>query len=934
MNRKGIKIISLLLSFIIILLLITFRNIEVNADISNKPTFDVKIDSVSPNPALVGEDITVSGTITPQPFETTVPTKEVVLVLDVSGSMAGNKIKDLKEAAKNFINKMSGVPNLKIGIVTYSNYGNIKRVNNTALIKADDTKSLQKIIDDLTANGGTNTGDGLRRAAYLLNNTTNSNKTIVLMSDGEPTYRVSNFEWKWFLIKNELNFYKNISMEEYVNAGVFGTGNSDSDLKNTNYAMDIGKIINEKGYNVFSIGYGLSDTIGAGEKLSSLDKIKLIHASMLGRSIKDNDIIDDTVINEENGFYETSEGAIDSVFNRIADKIIDSYPINNVKLGINFNDGFSLNIGNNIINIGTITYNKKYQNGNIIGYKADPIQFSFKVKGNKIGENLPIYKKMEIGYDWTEEQKPKDTGTSPKVSIISNELPNINTELKSSKEVKVNENEELTLKYEIQPQSFRFDDEINTSKSDVVFVIDVSQDMGNYMNPLMNDIWNDILNNDKLKVVNTEYDVITFSNKVNNIVDLSSGSYSNYNQYITDLNENYIKKVLKVDNSNSKNIVNTYSDIIKLLDNGRTGTRKNVVFISETSNVSYGNEKDYGVLKSKGYNIITVEIENLNNGNNKNDLKNFHKDLGGLDTNYFYSKDQNDLQNNILANVANRIASNFSYNDYKFTPKLQIDLGGNFDLVSGGEVVDSNIASINVPEIIYKYSKTDNIYIADKSTVEFTLRPKIGKIGSLRFGSQNKLIYKKLIKDENKYSLVETPIIFVIPLIKNVTHGLYNGIISNGTTGKKEVSIQEKNEDKTLEIAQGSTVTFGSKFTLGGSSATFELNVDSNFNTVDTNNIKIYKILRDSSGNNTLTEIAKTVENNGENKFNISINNIKENNQLSDTDILVVYQGRVKEGLESTQVLKNEITFSNISKDVIIATPNETDRSPSLPDLF
>lgn len=926
MSRKNTKIISLMLSITILVSLITFKNIRVNADVSDKPTFDVKIDSVNPNPALVGEDITVNGTIIAQPFETTVPAKEIVLVLDISGSMSGNKIAKLKEAAINFIDKMSKVPNLKIGIVTYSEYGDIKRVNNTALINADNTKSLYSIVNSINANGGTNTGDGLRKAAYLLNSpmesNKNANKTIVLMSDGEATFRASNIEWKWgnflgvpYKYKVESNAYTDIIKEGYGNAERFGTGNSDENFINTNYAVEIGKIINSKNYNAFSIGYGMDD--------KGSNKLRMVQGAMSGFDMEDKSTTD-----EEKGFYKTSEGAIDGVFQQIADKIIDNYPINNVSLDVTFNDSFSLNIGGNTVNIGNVVYKKKSENSNKIRYEAEPFQFSFKVKGNKEVENSPIYNNMEINYNWEDNSITQNTNTVANVTVGSNELPIIQANLIGDKTININENQEFTLSYNIDPKSFSFNDETNSNKSDVVFVIDVSKDMGNYMNPLINDLWNDVLNNDKLKIAKTEYDIITFSNKVE-VIDLSSSSYSNYDQYITDLNNNYIKNALKTDNANSKNITNTYNDIIKLLDKGRTGARKNVVFISETSNINYGKEKDYGDLKLKGYNIITVEIENFNNSNNKNDLKDFHNLLGGVSENYFYSIDQNKLQNNILANVADRISSNSSYNDYKFAPRLQIDLGENFELVNGGEILGNNIGIINVPEIVYKYSKTENIYNANSTTVNFTIRPKDGKIGTLRFGSQNKLIYKKLIKDEDKYSLVETPIIVVTPQIKKLTHGLYNGI------SDKEVMIQESS--RSFEIVQGSTVTFGSQFKLSGNSVDFELNVDNKFKSVSTNDIKIYKVLKDSSGNSELTEIIngnRVIESQGDNKFNISINNIKENNQISDSEILVVYQTKIKEELASVQSLTNEIKFSNLSKPVNIITPKATDESPNLPDLF
>lgn len=520
--------------------------------------------------------------------------------------------------------------------------------------------------------------------------------------------------------------------------------------------------------------------------------------------------------------------------------------------------------------------------------------------------------------------------------IEFNELPNIQAKLLNDKNITVKENEEITLRYEIQPESFSFKDETNVSKSDVVFVIDVSKDMSNYMQPLKNDIWNDILNNDKLKSAKTEYDIITFANEIKNIVDLSSSNYERYDQYITDLNKNYIDNILNTDkNPNAKNIKTTYANIIDLLEKGREGARKNVVFISETSNISYGSDKDYGNLKEKGYNIITVEIENLNNGNNKNDLKDFHKLLNGKDENYFYSKDENELQNNILVEVANSIISNSDYKEYNFFPKLQIDLGENFELVSGAEKVENNIAIIDVPKIIYKYSKINNMYNAEngngeKVNVEFTIRPKSKKIGSLSFGSENKLIYKKLIKNEDKYSLVETPIIIVKEQVENLIHGLYNGIENN------YVNIQVNKNEKDFEIAQNSTVIFGAKFTLSGNSIDFNLNIDSKFNQVNSNDIKVYKIIKDSSGKDTLIEIVNgsiSITDEGSNNFNISIKDFKGDSLEKDTDILVVYKARVKSDI-GKEDLVNQIKFVNLSKEIKIVTPTSTNESPTLPDLF
>lgn len=943
-NKKKFKIISIITILFVISTLISLKGLIVSADpngeeLSDKPSFKIIDLKATPNPAKVGEDILISGKIEPIDFETSTQPKEIVLVLDTSGSMSQNinttctnvreryctthkssvdnhtgsnhnwienycvehgtntnhnttRINELKKAAKLFIETMDDVLNLKIGIVKYASDATI-----VSQLKSVNDPSLLTSINGLSANGGTNVREGLRKATYLLDKEkNNANKTIVLMTDGNPTY---------YSTRNSL---------DDTNPTRYGNG-STTTTETMTYTNSFAKNqISTRKYNAYSIGYGL-DTNGN-------KYLKQIHASM-------KNLAENVDLNEELGFFSKSDGSITEIFKQIAENIKNSYELKEVSLEISLNQTFKLAIGGNEIEIGTINYNKVSEDKvtGKIRYHAEPIDFSFIVKATQIGQMQQIFDNIDISFLFENEKLNATSKCDVKIDIISNELPNIETKLISGREVKVNEDEVINLKYEIQPYDFVFNDETNAVQSDVVFVVDVSNDMSNYMSPLISDIWNDILNDDKLKSRKTEYDLITFSNKIEPF-NLSLEDYSTYNQYIATFNNNYIKKYLKSDNSNSKNISNTYDKIIDLLENAREGTRKNVVFISTTSNIINGQEVQHSILSSKGYNIITVEIENLNNSNNKNDLKNLHTKLGGVPENYLYAKDKNELQNTILSEVANKIISNSTYKDYIFTPKLQIDLGGNFDFVSGYEKVENNIATINIPQVTYKYYKADNNYKAEKFTVEFVIKPKSGKIGNLSFGRDNKLIYKKLINDELKYSLVDTPIITVIQQIKDLTHGLYNGIENN------DIYIQESDE-LGFNIPQGSTVTFGSKFTLGGSNANFKLNIDSKFNSVNTEDINIYKVTKDSSGNTILTGLLndnKTIKNIETNNFDISIKGLNITESLY-SEILIVYKAKIKDN-SVDETFINEIKFDKVYKEVKIVTPKESKENPSLPDLF
>lgn len=103
--------------------------------------------------------------------------REVVLVLDESGSM-DSKIDKTREASNKFIDTM--IKNdVKVAMVTYAGDSRISSAFSS------DSQDLEKRIDRLDANGGTNIEAGLKTATSLLRTSDATKKIIVLMSDGE-----------------------------------------------------------------------------------------------------------------------------------------------------------------------------------------------------------------------------------------------------------------------------------------------------------------------------------------------------------------------------------------------------------------------------------------------------------------------------------------------------------------------------------------------------------------------------------------------------------------------------------------------------------------------------------------------------------------------------------------------------------------------------
>lgn len=105
--------------------------------------------------------------------------RDIVLVLDVSGSMSGTPIYETKNASEKFI-KTILKEDASIGIVTY---------DNVSMCISDFCMNegyLTNAIQDINSGGGTNMEAGLSQAHSMLQKSEAKKKIIVLMSDGEP----------------------------------------------------------------------------------------------------------------------------------------------------------------------------------------------------------------------------------------------------------------------------------------------------------------------------------------------------------------------------------------------------------------------------------------------------------------------------------------------------------------------------------------------------------------------------------------------------------------------------------------------------------------------------------------------------------------------------------------------------------------------------
>ena len=125
---------------------------------------------------------------------TTVDKTDVVLVLDRSTSMDGTSMKNTKKAANDLVNLLitdKTKDNTRVAIVTYgsnllTSYTSNSLTNNATALK-NTINSIPNSMDDQ----GTNVHAGLIKAEELLKNSgDDTQKIVILLSDGEPTFYI------------------------------------------------------------------------------------------------------------------------------------------------------------------------------------------------------------------------------------------------------------------------------------------------------------------------------------------------------------------------------------------------------------------------------------------------------------------------------------------------------------------------------------------------------------------------------------------------------------------------------------------------------------------------------------------------------------------------------------------------------------------------
>ena len=159
-------------------------------------------------------------------------TRDIVMVLDVSGSMGGSRITNTKEAAKQFVDyALTNSSTTRIALVTFES--SVKTVSDFT----NDSAALCSMINSISATGNTAMYGGLERAGELLASSTADKKAIVIMGDGDPNVGTSTTS-------------STITVDDGTSVYFTSYGTPIYNLAET--------YKNTYGYTIYSFGFGLS----------------------------------------------------------------------------------------------------------------------------------------------------------------------------------------------------------------------------------------------------------------------------------------------------------------------------------------------------------------------------------------------------------------------------------------------------------------------------------------------------------------------------------------------------------------------------------------------------------------------------------------------------------------------------------------------------
>ena len=139
---------------------------------------------------------------------------DLVIVLDRSGSMEGQKLNDARQAVIRLLDQLG--PDDRLGLVTYSN--SVQTQSGLVSMNEANRRRLTSAVEHLHAGGGTNLGGGLKRGMAVLMQAPSDlrQRKVILISDGLANQGVTD--------PNALGRMASAAVENHFSISTVGVG--------------------------------------------------------------------------------------------------------------------------------------------------------------------------------------------------------------------------------------------------------------------------------------------------------------------------------------------------------------------------------------------------------------------------------------------------------------------------------------------------------------------------------------------------------------------------------------------------------------------------------------------------------------------------------------------------------------------------------------
>ena len=216
-------------------------------------------------------------------------TVDVVLVLDRSASMDGQKMRDTKAAATSLVKKLlknntdPENPIVKVGIVTYGtdvidsyeesgifpwDDKKVYQTTSTALSSIEsEVTTLINNIPDAVGSAGTNIDAGLERANTLLTGSTANQKAVILLSDGIPTM----FNYK------EETYGTGNSDDKVCVEKDYWSGKCTKQMRPSEAAKEEANKLKKSGVTIYTVGFDVKKDSSAAKFLQEVSTSKEVN---------------------------------------------------------------------------------------------------------------------------------------------------------------------------------------------------------------------------------------------------------------------------------------------------------------------------------------------------------------------------------------------------------------------------------------------------------------------------------------------------------------------------------------------------------------------------------------------------------------------------------------------------------------------------------